>query len=273
LGPVAPTDEWRQCQGEFTTASDTKKVALFVQAYGNAQDTPVGATIWVDDVSLGPAPPAALGRFVQSRVNMSQAGEPFRFRSPADGVLDYILVCLWDRTEQTPTGLWTPMDVYREAVEGVSRKKDASMGTDKRLTRRDALAASTAAGVRLTPAKRPVPANAAEGQRSAPPAPWKAGLAKVAITPQKSLWMAGFGARKKPSEGVLQELYAKALALQDQSGQRGVLLTSDFVGFPAEVAKSIAEQVQAKYGLPRDGLILNRWFAWAAKWSWITCCG
>jgi len=44
---------------------------------------------------------------------------------------------------------------------------------------------------------------------------WKAGLATISITPGKSMWMAGFGARTKPSEGVLHELHAKALALED----------------------------------------------------------
>ena len=45
--------------------------------------------------------------------------------------------------------------------------------------------------------------------------PWKAGLAKVSITPRQGLWMSGFAARTKPSEGVAQEIYAKALALED----------------------------------------------------------
>jgi hypothetical protein len=45
-------------------------------------------------------------------------------------------------------------------------------------------------------------------------ADWKAGVARVDITPSESIWMAGYAARTKPSEGVLQRLYAKALALK-----------------------------------------------------------
>jgi hypothetical protein len=41
---------------------------------------------------------------------------------------------------------------------------------------------------------------------------WKAGTAVVKVTPQKLLWMAGYAARKKPAEGKVQELFAKALA-------------------------------------------------------------
>lgn len=87
--------------------------------------------------------------------------------------------------------------------------------------------------------------------------PWKVGLAKVQITPRKSLWMAGFSARTKPSEGIIQEIYVKALALEDQSGRRAVLVTSDLVGFPASVTNPIAARVEKSYRLGRDRLILN----------------
>lgn len=47
-----------------------------------------------------------------------EAGQPFTFRAPLKGTLDYLLVYLWERTDATPKSVWTPMDVYREAVEG-----------------------------------------------------------------------------------------------------------------------------------------------------------
>ena len=43
---------------------------------------------------------------------------------------------------------------------------------------------------------------------------WKAGVAKVVITPKEPMWMAGFAARSKPAEGTAQDLFAKALALE-----------------------------------------------------------
>jgi hypothetical protein len=86
---------------------------------------------------------------------------------------------------------------------------------------------------------------------------WKAGLARVAITPQKSLWMAGYASRKKPSEGVSQELYVKALALEDHAGERSLLVTSDLLGFPAAVSHNIAERVEKQYHLTRDRLLLS----------------
>jgi hypothetical protein len=86
---------------------------------------------------------------------------------------------------------------------------------------------------------------------------WKAGLAKVSITPAAPIWMAGYAARNKPSEGVRQQIYVKALALQDQSGKTIVLVTSDLVGFRRELADVIAERCEKELGLSRDRLALN----------------
>jgi hypothetical protein len=82
-------------------------------------------------------------------------------------------------------------------------------------------------------------------------------VAKIQITPRKSVWMTGYGARTKPSEGTLLELYAKALALEDETGNRAVLVTTDLLGFPAVVAENIARQVKEKYRLSRDRLMLT----------------
>ncbi len=86
---------------------------------------------------------------------------------------------------------------------------------------------------------------------------WKAGVAKVDITPREPIWMAGYGNRTRPSEGVLQPIFVKALALEDESGARTVLVTSDLLGFPKDVADPIAEKVHTKYGIRRERLALN----------------
>jgi hypothetical protein len=38
---------------------------------------------------------------------------------------------------------------------------------------------------------------------------WKAGIAKVAITPEQPVWMAGYASRSRPSEGKVHDLYAR----------------------------------------------------------------
>lgn len=69
--------------------------------------------------------------------------------------------------------------------------------------------------------------------------------------------MAGYGARTRPSEGVRQALFVKALALEDQTGAKSVMVTSDLLGFPRVVAEPIARECQAKLGLSRERLALN----------------
>lgn len=86
---------------------------------------------------------------------------------------------------------------------------------------------------------------------------WKAGAARVEITPTRPVWMAGYAARKKPSEGVLQPLYARAVALQDEKGDRAVLVSADLLGFPQAVSRRIAQRVRKEHRLPRERLVLN----------------
>lgn len=82
------------------------------------------------------------------------------------------------------------------------------------------------------------------------PAVWKAGIAKTVITPEKAVWLAGYGSKRSP-DGKLHDLWMKALALEDQNGQRAVLITSDFQGVPKVMSDPVFEQLQKKYGLER----------------------
>jgi len=115
-----------------------------------------------------------------------------------------------------------------------------------RVSRRQFLVLAAAAASGCAPRGR--------GEES-PPA-WKAGLAKVRITPDKSVWMTGFASRTKPSEGTMHDLYARALALEDASGDRAVLVTADLIGVSASVAKMVTDEAQRRYGLARDRVML-----------------
>src|SRR5581483_2622377 len=79
---------------------------------------------------------------------------------------------------------------------------------------------------------------------------WKAGAASVVITPQDNLWMAGYSARKKPAEGKAQDLFAKALALEDETGGRLVMLTMDFIAVRRSLRDKVAARVLADRKLP-----------------------
>lgn len=86
---------------------------------------------------------------------------------------------------------------------------------------------------------------------------WKAGVSKVNITPSESLWMAGYAARTRPSEGVLQELWSKALAIEDAEGNRAVLITNDLLEIPKYYSDRIISRLEKKYRLDRSRIILN----------------
>lgn len=86
---------------------------------------------------------------------------------------------------------------------------------------------------------------------------FKAGLAKVIITPEKPVWMAGYAARNKPSQGKTHELYAKALAIIDARGNRAVLVTTDVLGLPGALTNEISEHANKNYGLKRAQILFN----------------
>jgi neutral ceramidase len=66
-----------------------------------------------------------------------------------------------------------------------------------------------------------------------------------------------YGSRTRPSQGILQRIHAKALAIEDETGARTVLVTSDLLGFVKDVSQPIAERVQQRYKIPRERLAFN----------------
>ncbi len=89
------------------------------------------------------------------------------------------------------------------------------------------------------------------------PTAWKAGAAAVKITPETPIWMAGYAGRKKPSEGVAADLFAKALAIEDPAGTRLVIVTLDLISVPRTLRDWLEAAVQEKHGLKRSSLLMN----------------
>jgi len=86
---------------------------------------------------------------------------------------------------------------------------------------------------------------------------WKAGVASVSITPNEPIHLLGYPNRAKPFESVNADIYAKALALEDSSGHRGVIVTSDLVGFQDAYSAAICERICQRHKLERRQIILN----------------
>ena len=85
---------------------------------------------------------------------------------------------------------------------------------------------------------------------------WLAGAARADLTPPEPVWMAGYGSRTKPMEGVRRKIWAKALALRDSAGATSVLVTLDLCDIDRHSAARIAERARG-LGIPRERLILN----------------
>src|SRR5262249_23462280 len=87
---------------------------------------------------------------------------------------------------------------------------------------------------------------------------WKAGAAKVVISPDKPMWMSGYASRDKPAEGKIHDLWAKALVLEDCDGRRCALVTMDLVGIPRDVSVAVCDAIKKKHGLPGEAIMLSR---------------
>jgi hypothetical protein len=68
---------------------------------------------------------------------------------------------------------------------------------------------------------------------------WKAGAAKVVITPSRPMWMSGYSGRDHAAEGKLHDLWAKALVVEDPAGERLLLITLDLVGIDRPLSLAI----------------------------------
>src|SRR4051794_9845897 len=88
-------------------------------------------------------------------------------------------------------------------------------------------------------------------------AEWRAGVAKVTITPDQPIWMSGYASRDRPAEGKLHDLWAKALALDDGEGHRAVLVTMDLCGIDRGLSQRVCRRIGEKHGLERAAIALS----------------
>jgi hypothetical protein len=95
------------------------------------------------------------------------------------------------------------------------------------------------------------------GADGPPAGTWRAGTAAVKITPERPMWLSGYAGRTKPADGTLSDLYAKALAIEDPTGRRAVVVTMDLVGISRDLATAVSDELKSKYQLPREAVFLS----------------
>lgn len=92
---------------------------------------------------------------------------------------------------------------------------------------------------------------------AAPKPDFRAGVAKLDITPKEPVWMSGYAARTKPSDGAMHPLWAKALALEDRKGYRVVIVTTDLIGLPRVITDEVSARLEKDHSLRRAQILFN----------------
>jgi len=83
----------------------------------------------------------------------------------------------------------------------------------------------------------------------------RGGCAKVNITPPVGIWLTGYGGRDKASDGIVDELYAKALVLDN--GQNTIAIVStDLLWVPLEITTQIRRILKEKVGIPESNVLI-----------------
>jgi hypothetical protein len=98
---------------------------------------------------------------------------------------------------------------------------------------------------------------ASRGAVGASDGAWAAGVGRVDITPDRSLWMAGYARRTQAAQGVALPLYAKALALRHAGGRAAVLVTADLLGLTSRMTDHVAAELARRHGLARAEVLFN----------------
>jgi hypothetical protein len=84
---------------------------------------------------------------------------------------------------------------------------------------------------------------------------WRAGVARVNITPELPIWLSGYGSRNKPATTKHDDLWAKALVLEDAAGNRAAIVTMDLVGIDRALSQTVCKRIEEELKLPRSAII------------------
>ena len=94
---------------------------------------------------------------------------------------------------------------------------------------------------------------------SAESAEWRVGVGVRAITPPDPIILYGYACdrRFRPSIGVLDDLYARAVAFEDSAGARSVLVSLDLCVLRKPLAERFAAVAAEAGGFPRERVLIN----------------
>ena len=88
-------------------------------------------------------------------------------------------------------------------------------------------------------------------------ATWFGGSARIKITPDEGLVMAGYASRTTPNTSVKQDIWAKVVVIEDENGKRAAIITTDLIGFSNKVTPAIYEGIRDRTGIERKDVLLT----------------
>lgn len=97
------------------------------------------------------------------------------------------------------------------------------------------------------------------GIATAAEAEWRIGLASVCITPEEPVWLYGYASKSRfcPFESVLDDIYARAMAIRGEDGEPLVLITADLCVLRQPEEMALCKVIMRKTGLSRRQILLN----------------
>ena len=81
------------------------------------------------------------------------------------------------------------------------------------------------------------------------------GVSQVNITPEQPVIMSGYDARKTPSTGVHDSLFASALFFSGEQ-KKALLITADLIGFPTSFVDTVKKMISQKTKLSADNIMI-----------------
>lgn len=85
----------------------------------------------------------------------------------------------------------------------------------------------------------------------------RAGFFRADVTPPIGSYLAGFPNRSEGSQGVDDPLMLRIVALEDDAGERVVLVTADLLKWPRDLSWRTKLWAEDELGLPSEALVLN----------------
>ena len=77
------------------------------------------------------------------------------------------------------------------------------------------------------------------------------GVAEVDITPDYPIRLSGYGRRRAESDGIIQRIWSKALAIGSDADDPVVLVTVENCGLPDELTEEVSDRIKQKTGISR----------------------